>query len=376
MEGTSTLADALLDDLDDLSDGEEEVANEERSQEELGGDGAHSKNTTGMQSGDALVSQFKWGGDSGKPSSSSNGPNKSVRLLEDAAFQGHLQLVNDELAKAGNDTKQPPAVAAVVLDDRHELLVNSNRYLIASMDELEDAHKSLCEAYHPKFPELEELLPNATQYVKSVGIIGNATDLTHKTIQDGLAKILTNHQIMTLTVSESTSDGRPLTNEEFQRVQEIALYMEEIIRVQSRLVDYIEKHMERLAPSVCALIGPRVAAKLLAMTGDLAALSKIPSCNLQVLGQVKQSRATHSTHHEGVLMECDLVQRCSKPMRRKALKVVAAKLALAIRCDYVNYESGRPRSARSGLALRQEIEQKFVKLQEPDKAPVLKALPK
>lgn len=75
-------------------------------------------------------------------------------------------------------------------------------------------------------------------------------------------------------------------------------------------------------------------------------------------------------------MECELIQRCPKPMRRKALKVVAAKLALAIRCDFVNYESGRPRSARSGLAFRQEIEQKFVKLREPDKAPVLKALPK
>jgi U4/U6 small nuclear ribonucleoprotein PRP31 len=371
MEGTSTLADALLDDLDDLSDGEEEVTGEgQQSREELGGDEQNA--STGIQSD--LASQFRWSAVSSKPGSSfpsSSNQKKSIRLLEDGSFQDHLRMVNDELA---NDVKQSAIV--VPRDDRHELLVNSNRYLIASMDELDDAHKSLCEAYHPKFPELEELLPNATQYVKSVGIIGNATDLTSKTIHDGLSKILTNHQIITLTVSESTSDGRPLTDDEFQHVQEITTYMEEIIRVQSLLMDYIEKHMEGLAPSVCALIGPRVAAKLLAITGDLAALSKIPSCNLQVLGQVKQSRATHSTHHEGVLMECDLVQRCPKPMRRKALKVVAAKLALAIRCDYVNYESGRPRSARSGMAFRQEIEQKFVKLQEPDKAPVLKALPK
>jgi RNA processing factor Prp31 len=63
-------------------------------------------------------------------------------------------------------------------------------------------------------------------------------------------------------------------------------------------------------------------------------------------------------------------------MRSKALKLVAAKLALAIRCDFVNVDTGRPRTADPGRAFREQIEQKFAQLQEPDKAPVLKALPK
>ena len=37
-----------------------------------------------------------------------------------------------------------------------------------------------------------------------------------------------------------------------------------------------------MAPNVCALVGSRITAKLLALTGGLTALSKTPSCNLQV----------------------------------------------------------------------------------------------
>ena len=120
---------------------------------------------------------------------------------------------------------------------------------------------------------------------------------------------------------------------------------------------------------------------MLALTGSLAALSQIPASNLQVVGQVKQGRTTvggtaQRAPHQGVLVESDIVQRCPKSLQQKALKLVASKLALAIRCDFVNFDSGRPRSAEAGVAFRSQIEDKLNKLAEPDKAPVLKALPK
>ena len=82
--------------------------------------------------------------------------------------------------------------------------------------------------------------------------------------------------------------------------------------------------------------------------------------------------------HEGMLAECDLYRRVPGHLQRKALKVIGAKLALAIRCDYVNLESsgGRVKSNASGMKFRAEIEKKFAKLIEPDVAPVIKALPK
>ena len=160
--------------------------------------------------------------------------------------------------------------------------------------------------------------------------------------------------------------------------------MERIIRIQNELTAYVESKITNLAPSVSALVGPDTAAQLIGLAGGLAELSKIPSCNLQVLGQVKHtgsSRAgmssTNSKPHRGLLGNCDLVRvKAPKQHQRKALKTVAAKLALAARFDYVNASTGRKRSAATGLQFRQEIEDKIAKWQEPNKARVLKALPK
>ena len=77
-----------------------------------------------------------------------------------------------------------------------------------------------------------------------------------------------------------------------------------------------------------------------------------------------------------MLSECDLYNRVPGHLQRKALKVIAAKLTLAIRCDFVTLESGRAGSNASGMKFHAEVEKKFAKLIEPDVAPVIKALPK
>lgn len=51
------------------------------------------------------------------------------------------------------------------------------------------------------------------------------------------------------------------------------------------ILDFVETRMTSMAPNVCALIGSRITAQLLAKTGGLTAMSKTPSCNLQVRGR-------------------------------------------------------------------------------------------
>jgi U4/U6 small nuclear ribonucleoprotein PRP31 len=140
--------------------------------------------------------------------------------------------------------------------------------------------------------------------------------------------------------------------------------------------------MERWAPSVCALVGSSLAAKLLASTGGLAELSKIPACNLQLLGKNKSTSAarggmaTTSRTHAGFLAECELVASVPNYLKMRATKAVAGKLALAARTDHVNVEAGRKRSADVGRRFYEELRGKFGKWEEPDKAQVVKALPK
>jgi U4/U6 small nuclear ribonucleoprotein PRP31 len=206
-------------------------------------------------------------------------------------------------------------------------------------------------------------------------------DLTK--VNDELNAILNSNQIITVSVAGSTTSGRALTEDERARVDAAATYIEELLEVQTKLIRFVENSMEALAPSICALIGPSTAARLIGLVGGLAEITKIPSCNLQVIGQVKQnstSRAGMSSastkRHEGIVAECDLVRSVPRELQKKALKAVAAKLALAARYDFVNVDTGRPRSAQTGLQFRNGLKEKFEKLQEPDKAQVLKALPK
>ena len=160
-------------------------------------------------------------------------------------------------------------------------------------------------------------------------------------------------------------------------------YLDELKDVQKELTTFVESRMEQWSPNVCALIGPALAAQLLASTGGLHELSKIPACNLQLLGKNRSTSASRGgmatqtrTQHAGYLIECDLVQSMPNYLKMKAVKAVAGKLALVARTDHVNVESGRKRTNDVGRKFHEELRQKFAKWDEPDKAQVVKALPK
>lgn len=403
MEATTTLADSLLEDLDDLSDaeGEEEVT-AERVATRAGRDDDITAMTNGGKgsSGSAdFVSATTEENEASQQRAAFEslrgheevGESKSAfaavsqqrirrkRLLDDPTLASHLEAVR--VARHQTEDSKPAANGGDAEEEERRLIVESNRHLSALSTELSRAHGDLCDSYRPKFPELEDLLPNPLQYRATVGVIRNEMDLTR--VNDALNDVLSSNQIITVSVAGSTTSGRPLTEDELRSVDEAAAYLDRVRDVQSDLTAFVEAGMEGLAPSVCALVGPSLAARLLGLAGGLAELSRIPACNLQVLGQTRQSGASRggmgtsqSRPHTGALAECDLVVRCPPHLRRKALKTVAAKLALAARCDYVNVEAGRPRSAESGRKFRAEIEAKVVKWEEPDKAQVVKALPK
>lgn len=377
MEPTTTLADALLDDLNDLMDSDEEPevpASSSNINEADDDDDDGAEKMPAASGADALV---KTESSVSNPNIHSSSALQTSQFLNNVPLQKHLTKV-----KTLESDKQYLVLSKKEREEEdHQLVVQSNKFLANVADEMARAHGELTLAYKPKFPELEELLPNYIQYKNAVRIIWNQMDLTE--VNDELNQILNSNQIITISVAGSTTSGRALSDEELQRVDMAATYIEQLVQVQNKLIEFVENSMEALAPSICSLIGASTAARLLGLVGGLAELCKIPSCNLQVIGQVKQNStsragmASSSTkQHTGIIADCDLVQSCPRQLQKKALKTVAAKLALAARFDFVNVDTGRPRSARTGLQFRRELEEKFEKLQEPDRAPVLKALPK
>eukprot|EP00554_Chaetoceros_debilis_P016253 CAMPEP_0194125262 /NCGR_PEP_ID=MMETSP0150-20130528/59368_1 /TAXON_ID=122233 /ORGANISM="Chaetoceros debilis, Strain MM31A-1" /LENGTH=472 /DNA_ID=CAMNT_0038819061 /DNA_START=21 /DNA_END=1439 /DNA_ORIENTATION=+ len=415
----STLAESLLDDLDDLSDldeGEDEVEVEVENNE-VGAQKAEapgrSSSTGAANADDDGDADMNSASITGEASGSGSGPGsasattifkKKRRLVDDPKLQLHLKAIQTSLDANANTNNNA----------NYNLMTACNKYLIAVQNELIQTHGDIILAYKPKFPELEELLPDAMAYKNAIKVLQNELDITLVTEQLMTDAHLTSNQIITLSVASSTTVGESLTSSQLAHVNHCISYFEQVLHIKSHLLGYIEVHMESMAPNTCILIGPTLAARIVATAGGMAELSRIPACNLQVLGQVRATAASRaglstsiamasatsgaansnllgapnmamnmnmhmprpSKPHEGMISESELYRRVPPPLQRKALKVICAKLALAIRCDYVNLTSGRKNSTESGMKFRAEIERKFAKLIEPDLAPVNKALPK
>lgn len=134
------------------------------------------------------------------------------------------------------------------------------------------------------------------------------------------------------------------------------------------------------------------------IAGGLTKLSKMPACNVQVLGSQKKTLAgfskTQMLPHTGYVFYSQIVQDTApvsfkislglnfsnrvvffyflKDLRRKAARLVAAKAVLAARVDAC-HESIH---GEIGLKFKEDIEKKLDKLQEPPPVKFIKPLPK
>ena len=49
------------------------------------------------------------------------------------------------------------------------------------------------------------------------------------------------------------------------------------------VLEFVETRMKAISPNICAIIDTTLAAQLMGLAGGLAALSKIPACNVQTV---------------------------------------------------------------------------------------------
>lgn len=63
----------------------------------------------------------------------------------------------------------------------------------------------------------------------------------------------------------------------------------ELFDFKMEMLFYIESKMAKVAPNVCEIIGPKVTSKLVSAVGGIEELSRIPACNLLVIGAEKRA---------------------------------------------------------------------------------------
>lgn len=286
-------------------------------------------------------------------------------LTSKLEYQIYLRDIQQNLLPLSSSSSFANNFTSVEEEERtNDMLLRSNGVIKQIDEEVHAIYYFLRDIYALKFPELESILPNRLDYVKVVKRIGNEMDLTLVDLTD----LLPNNVIMVLAVSSSTTLGKPLTN---QQLQDCLIACDEVVLLfehKQAVLSFVEQKIHRIAPNLSNLIGSQLTAQLIGLTGNVSNLSKIPACNIQVIGQEK-NQLIHSVNknttipHAGILFSSSLLNLLDDlDLKRKGLKILASKVALAARVDA--YQSS-PEGAE-GLKLKVDLEDKFQKLNEPN----------
>ncbi|PSC73830.1 U4 U6 small nuclear ribonucleo Prp31-like [Micractinium conductrix] len=347
----ATLAESFLADLEDLSDDDAEEpqqqeAEGEGDEEMLGGDELDNLNYDNLEA--------------------------VAQLTRSERYQTIMAAVRDAAAAAQKGEAQPSTWAGPSEEDpTYKLLVDCNQLAVDIDNEIVVVYNFLRDRYKPKFPELESLVHNPLDYARVVQMIGNEMDVT---LVD-LDRLLPPATVMVVTVTATTTSGKPLSEEELKKVVdacEMTLQLEEDKHLILRLV---QQQMDRIAPNLSAAVGTEIAAQLMGVAGGLVNLSKMPACNVQVLGAKRRNLAgfssTTAQPHQGFIFGSDIMQQTPPSLRSKAARLVGAKCTLLARVDAY----GQDPSGTAGRSMKDDMLKKIEKWQEPPPAKTTKVLP-
>ncbi|KAG9156459.1 hypothetical protein Leryth_019971 [Lithospermum erythrorhizon] len=346
---TATLNDSFLADLDELSDNEadlidQETEDAEHMEEDIDGDLADIENLNY----DDLDSVSK--------------------LQKTQRYNDIMQKVEEALKKGSVMPEQ-----GIVLEDdpEYQLIVDCNALSVDIENEIVIIHNFIRDKYRLKFPELESLVQHPIDYARVVKKIGNETDLTLVDLEELLPSAI----IMVISVTASTTSGKPLPEDVLEKTIEACDRGLVLDAAKKKVLDFVESRMGYIAPNLSAIVGSAVAAKLVGTAGGLSSLAKMPACNVQLLGAKKKNLAGFSTATSqgrvGFMEQTEIFQSTPPPLRMRACRLLAAKSTLAARVDSTR---GDP-MGKTGRTLCEDIRKKIEKWQEPPPAKQPKPLP-
>ncbi|KAI8435210.1 hypothetical protein MSG28_003567, partial [Choristoneura fumiferana] len=269
----------------------------------------------------------------------------------------------------GNDRKKIEVTGLMESDPEYQLIVEANNIAVEIDGEIAIIHRFVRDKYQKRFPELESLIVTPLEYIRTVKELGN--DLDKAKNNETLQSFLTQATIMVVSVTASTTQGKILTESELEEIFEACDMASDLNNFKSSIYDYVESRMTFIAPNITAILGASTAAKILGVAGGLSKLSKMPACNVLPLGQQKKTLSgfsqAASLPHTGFIYFSQIVQDTTP-----AAKLVSTKLILAARVDACHEST----DGHIGRQLREGIEKKLDKLQEPAPVKFVKPLPK
>ena len=226
------------------------------------------------------------------------------------------------------------------------------------------------EWYGLHFPELSRLVEKHETYARLVANLGQRENFTPENLQkQGLPKTKAEQ----IAKAALVSMGADLAEADLNQIQAICKNTLELYKARQTLESYLDTAMEEVAPNIQALVGSLLGARLIAISGGLINLAKMPASTIQVLGAEKAlfralKTGTRPPKH-GMIFQHTLIHDAKRWQRGKLARALAGKLAIAARTDAFS-------AKYMGDYLKADLESRTEEIKEKyEKPPVKKQLP-
>ncbi|AFK21731.1 hypothetical protein [Pyrococcus sp. ST04] len=242
-----------------------------------------------------------------------------------------------------------------------------DKMVIQAIEALDDIDKvinllvsRLREWYSLHFPELDEILPRHPQYVAFVKTIGHRDNADEEKLKEiGLSE----EKIRKILEAKEKTMGAWMDETDIKVVQDFAEEIDRLYKLRRELEDYIDRAMDDVAPNLKALVGAKLAARLISLAGGLRELAMMPSSTIQVLGAEKalfrHLRTGAKPPKHGVIYQYPAINRSPWWQRGKIARALAGKLAIAARVDYFSGEYIAEELKKELEARIREIKEKY-----------------
>jgi nucleolar protein 56 len=212
--------------------------------------------------------------------------------------------------------------------------------------------------YH--FPELVKLVPDNQLYARVAQFVGDKETLTEDKLPD-LTSLVDDDATIAQNILDAArgSMGSSLSEIDMLNISSFASRVVSLSEYRKSLVSYLAEKMNQVAPSLTALLGERIGARLISHAGSLTNLSKYPASTVQILGAEKALfralKTKGNTPKYGLLYHSTFIGRAGPKHKGRISRFLANKCSIAARIDCY---SDTP-TPKFGEALRAQVEERL-----------------
>ncbi|CAM5110530.1 unnamed protein product [Eretmochelys imbricata] len=211
--------------------------------------------------------------------------------------------------------------------------------------------------YH--FPELIKIVSDNYTYCRLAKCIGNRKELSEERLE-GLEEIVMDsakaHAILDASRSSMGMDISPI---DLINIESFSSRVISLSEYRKDLQEYLRSKMSQVAPSLSALIGEVVGARLISHAGSLTNLAKYPASTVQILGAEKALfralKTRGNTPKYGLIFHSTFIGRAATRNKGRISRYLANKCTIASRIDCF---SDVPTSI-FGDKLREQVEERL-----------------